>query len=85
MTSKEFVYWIKGYIKSNESISNNIPMKDIKEMLNELKDEEPIRYIIDTSLIPSKEKVPYHTICSCNPANRGTGTSETLNQNFTSK
>lgn len=74
MTSRDFTNWLKGYLESIKINSNDnyISINFLDEKIKEVKDEETIKYIMGVD--PYKEeKVPYHTICSCNPNNGGSG------------
>lgn len=74
MTHQEFTHWLTGFLDASNSISDTdkatIRLK-LKTVNNPLPDfskiPEPFKTPYDNG------KVPYGTICSCNPANGGSG------------
>jgi hypothetical protein len=80
MTPKEFTIWLDGFLTNRDWTT--IKETDIQTIKNELSKVD--RALPDFKWRPSqqpplyrnrenKSKVPYSTLCSCNPANGGSG------------
>jgi len=69
MTSQEFTIWLKGFLDAMTQIENHHISK-IKDTLNKVSDTPEYTIAPDIS---NEKLVPYHTICSCSPANGGSG------------
>jgi hypothetical protein len=72
MTPKEFIIWLDGLLEGTNQLEGHHLLK-IKSKLKNVNLDESIRYIPDYPRVENKELVPYSTICSCNPANGGSG------------
>ena len=78
MTPSQFTLWLKGFL---EAAGNNglqqFQVNKITDTLNKV-DYTPSYPVLDPTLNPisyptADDKVPYGTICGCNPANGGSG------------
>lgn len=70
----DFIKWLQGYVDGLKSANEDIVT--IEEKLEEVDLTEPS---LDFPQFPTttehrdSDRVPYHTLCSCNPANGGSG------------
>jgi hypothetical protein len=69
MNSQEFTMWLKGFLDAITQIETHHISK-IKDTLDKVSDI-PVYPIAPN--VSNEKLVPYHTICSCNPANGGGG------------
>jgi hypothetical protein len=77
MTPQEFINWLQGFTEAISTIENHHLLK-IKERLKEVNNPLPdfsqgpkVNWVKYDN--PKVNLVQYHTICSCNPTNGGSG------------
>jgi hypothetical protein len=75
MTSEQFVHWLKGFLEADNLIFKTTKDK-ILSQLDKIESPKPFnpdwfKYVEYDHTIP--DKVPYGSICSCNPSKGGSG------------
>ncbi len=78
MSPSQFTFWLKGFLEA--AGNNGLQQYQVNKITDVLKgvDYTPSYPVLDPTLNPipyttSDDKVPYSTICGCNPANGGSG------------
>jgi len=74
MTSLQFTIWLKGFLEAAGTYGlQKEQVSKIAETLNKVSDLPvyPTAYPLSNQTVD--DKVPYNTICGCNPANGGSG------------
>jgi hypothetical protein len=78
MTQHDFIIWLDGYLSADQDIPKNVKTVIFDKM--KTVNEDYSHFSILSSQVPplyrnpvDSSKVPYSTLCSCNPANGGSG------------
>jgi hypothetical protein len=74
MSPSQFTFWLSGFLKA--AGNNGLQQHQVNNILDVLKGIDYTPSYPVSNPVPyttSDEKVPYNTICGCNPANGGNG------------
>ena len=78
MTQHDFIVWLDGYLSADQDIPKNVKTVILNKMKT-VNEDHPDFSILSSQVPPlyrnpvDSSKVPYSTLCSCNPANGGSG------------
>jgi hypothetical protein len=80
MTHKEFCIWLDGFltnsdwttIKENDIETIKRKLKSVNKTFSDF-NHPPTPHVSPYVVPTNPKKVPYYTLCSCNPANGGSG------------
>jgi hypothetical protein len=79
MTPHNFIVWLDGYLSADQDIPKHSKTAILQKMKTVNKDYPDFSVVSQRVPPPlfinpvESSKVPYHTLCSCNPANGGSG------------